>query len=125
MEQTQQTATSGHSCRVERFYDRSRQVRDETQQLARALQDAYAEIESTVREQFTYHPYTTFGVAFGVGYILGGGLPSRFTRLVFELGTRIAVGKMVQQFTGALVPSNDGGAHAAMSAQPATGSATF
>ena len=113
---------SGHACGVERVVDQGRQVRDEAQQLLTSLQQAAAEVRETLRERLGHHPYTVLGVGFGVGYILGGGLPSRVTRLLFDVGSRVAVAQLVQQFTVGITASSNGGAHDA-AGQP--GSSAF
>jgi len=48
------------------------------------------------------HPYQAVGAAFGVGFLLAGGLFSRFTGRTLSFGTRFLLGRMVRQLvTGA------------------------
>ncbi len=99
-----------HECAVERLYGRSRRARENFEDLGGALRDTAAELRRTLQEQFEHHPYATFGAGFAAGYILGGGLPSRFTRLIFDFGTRIAVARLAQQFAREAFAGNGHGA---------------
>ena len=76
---------------------RGREVLNEARTLASSLEEAYDEIEEYLREQMEQRPYATLGAAAGIGYILGGGLPSRLTGLLVSLGTRAAFTMAIQQ----------------------------
>lgn len=110
--QGQGTQSGTHSCAVDRLYDRSRRMRENAHELESTLRDVLTEARSALREQFESHPYTVFGASFATGYVLGGGLPSRFTRFLVTIGTRVAISRMAQQFISDTV-SGDG--HAAAS----------
>lgn len=43
------------------------------------------------------HPYQSLAVAVGVGYVLGGGLFTRFTLNAVRFGARVAAVPMVQR----------------------------
>jgi len=49
-----------------------------------------------VRENVRTRPYASLAMAFGAGYILGGGLNSRMTMRVLSLGLKVAMLPMVQ-----------------------------
>jgi hypothetical protein len=61
------------------------------------------EAKRVVEDQLQVRPYVVLGAAVGLGYILGGGVPSFLTRTVFTLGMRsavsYAVGQLVNQLT--------------------------
>ena len=67
--------------------------------LASTVEEAFDEIQDYLREQLEQRPYATLAAASGIGYILGGGLPSRLTGLLFGWGTRVALTMAVQQLT--------------------------
>lgn len=47
-------------------------------------------VESGVREQMRERPYVAIGAAFGLGYVLGGGLPKMAVRAVGGMAMRYA-----------------------------------
>ena len=54
--------------------------------------DLYANAMSWVRE----HPLQGLGIAFGVGYLLGGGLWSRLTGRLVGMGLRVGVATLAR-----------------------------
>ena len=104
--QTQDNQPGAHSCVVDRLYDRSRRMRHNAQELEGTLRDSITEIRSAVREQFEHHPYMVFGASFATGYVMGGGLPSRFTRFLVGLGMRLAISRVAQQFISNTISGN-------------------
>src|SRR5574337_1125928 len=110
MDASDEQRQGAHSCQVDRLYERSRQARDNAQEVASAVRDVVADVESTVREQLEHHPYTVLSTAFGVGYVLGGGLPSRATRSIFDIGTRLAIARVLQGLTREAASANGHGA---------------
>lgn len=52
-----------------------------------SVTDAY----ERVREQLEEHPYRTLGIAAGVGFVLSGGLFSRFAARVIASSLRLGV----------------------------------
>jgi hypothetical protein len=56
-----------------------------------AVQEAADSAQHYLTEQVARRPYRTLGVAAGIGYVLGGGLSSRLTTLVFGAATRLAM----------------------------------
>lgn len=53
--------------------------------------------------QLEEHPYRTLGIALGVGYALGGGLFTGFTRRALGIGARVLLLPVVQATLGQLV----------------------
>ena len=78
--------------------ERGRAVLNDARGLASTLEEAFDEIQDYLREQLEQRPYATLAAASGIGYILGGGLPSRLTGLLFGWGSRVALTMAVQQF---------------------------
>ncbi len=54
--------------------------------------DLYTSVTSWVRER----PFTGLGIAFGIGYLLGGGLWSRTTARVLGMGARYGLGALAR-----------------------------
>jgi len=96
----------------QQILQRGREVWNEARGLASAVEEAFDEIEGYLREQMQQRPYAALAAAAGVGYILGGGLPSRLTGLLVGWGSRIALTMAVQQ----LAPQ----ARSAVSNEPAS-----
>jgi ElaB/YqjD/DUF883 family membrane-anchored ribosome-binding protein len=82
--------------------DRGREVWNEARTLASTVEEAFEEIEEYLREQMEQRPYVALAAASGIGYVLGGGLPSRLTGLLIGWGSRIALTMAVQQLAPAL-----------------------
>ena len=86
------------------LYESTRQVRSEAEALASTVGDVAGELEGRLRDSFQRRPYATLAVAAGAGYVLGGGIPSKLTRVVLGLGARAAaaalIGKVVADFEG-------------------------
>jgi hypothetical protein len=48
------------------------------------------------------HPYAMLAAATGVGYVLGGGVPSRLTALLIGLGSRVFLEVAARDLTARL-----------------------
>jgi hypothetical protein len=86
---------------VVRLQRRGRRVRQDTGPLVSGTEKAVDKNESFLCAQMERRPYMTLATASGVGYVTGGGIPSRLTRLIIDMGTRVATAFMVQRFGGA------------------------
>jgi surfactin synthase thioesterase subunit len=89
-----------------------RRVRRDAEALAAHIQEAAGQIENQVAENMAERPWTTLAVAAGAGFVLGGGLATRITRLLLGLGGRLAFAMLMQEFgrrTGLAsgAPNND------------------
>jgi hypothetical protein len=69
--------------------------------LTSGVEQAVDDLESFLSVQMERRPYVTLATASAVGYVTGGGIPSRLTRLIIDMGTRVAIAFMVQRFGGA------------------------
>jgi hypothetical protein len=86
--------------------DHGRQIQHDAHALAAAVQDATAGFEGYLTGQVTQRPYTTLGVAAGIGYILGGGLSSRLTAVMLGAATRLALALAARELGSRLVPNS-------------------
>ena len=99
-EQHHTTANGPDRSNIRRLREQTRQVREQAQTLASDVDEIVGELRDIVREQLDRRPYATLAAASGIGYLLGRGLPPRFTRLLFDFGTRLVPMLVVQQLTG-------------------------
>jgi len=83
-----------------RIQERGREAYREAQQLASTLEQAVDEIGQFLREQTERRPYVSLATATGIGYVLGGGVPSRLTGFLFGLGSRFAVEMFLRELIG-------------------------
>jgi hypothetical protein len=67
------------------------EVEASAQSFLRTVESAGREIGGLLRERMERKPYGTLGVAFGLGYVLGGGVPSRLTGTLVLAAARIAL----------------------------------
>jgi hypothetical protein len=83
--------------RFERLQRQGREVQREARALAGGLEEAADEIEGFLREQMGQRPYGTLAAAAGIGYVLGGGVPTALTRLLLDYAARFAFTMAVMQ----------------------------
>lgn len=89
---------------VEEVLRHSRTIRNETEAL-------FGELRSTVdgvnraldlQGRMERHPYATMAAMAGVGYVLGGGLFTRFSARILHFGTRAVLLPLIRSELGAL-----------------------
>lgn len=68
----------------------SRDVRRATQQLAQSTRATLDDAALAWRLQAERNPYLSLGMVFGIGYVLGGGIPATAVRLGLSAGVRMA-----------------------------------
>jgi hypothetical protein len=68
------------------------------------VQDAADDLERYITEQVHRRPYSTLGVAAGVGFILGGGLRSRLTAVLLGAATRLAMALAARELAARVLP---------------------
>ncbi len=69
--------------------DAARKVGEGLGELGRALSDGRQSVVEPVAEFIQERPLAALGIAFGIGYVFGGGLFSRATGRVIGLGWRL------------------------------------
>ena len=84
--------------------DHCREIHHDAHALAAAVQDAADDLQRYVTEQVEQRPYTTLGVAAGVGFVLGGGLRSRLTAVLLATATRLAMALAARELAARLSP---------------------
>jgi hypothetical protein len=84
--------------------DHCRQIHHDAHALAAAVQGATDDLERYVTEQVHRRPYSTLGVAAGVGFVVGGGLRSRLTAVLFGAATRLAMALAARELAARLSP---------------------
>jgi hypothetical protein len=72
-----------------------------------AVRGAVIDIDHLLTEHVHENPARTLAVAAGLGYILGGGLRSPLTSLVFGIGSRIAIAIAARELAARLGISSD------------------
>ena len=99
-------ATVNTEITTEHLQARVQEIGDEARALGSSLESTVHDIEATLRTQMEHRPYAMLAAAAGVGYVLGGGLPSRLTGLLIGLGSRILLETAARNLTARLA---DGG----------------
>lgn len=84
-------------------------VRDQATDLQASAQQLYEQVgyavedaQTTIKTQLEQRPFVVLGAAVGVGYVLGGGLPTWLTRAALRIGMRAATTIAVSHLAGAL-----------------------
>jgi hypothetical protein len=95
--------------RIRRIQEKGQRVRSEVNGLTAEVEGALGDLERVLREQLDRRPYTTLSAATGLGYVLGGGVPVAFTRLLLGVGGRLAFVMAAQRLRDALVESAGAG----------------
>ncbi len=86
------TATNeGSDGPVGAIHGRGRQIQHDAQTLVTTLQDAANDAQHFIVDELKRNPFATLAVAAGVGYVLGGGLSARMTKVMVGVGTRLAM----------------------------------
>jgi hypothetical protein len=96
------SGTGWHPRDARSLGDHCRRIHHEAHALAAAVQEATDDLERSLIEQVEERPYTTLGVAAGVGYVLGGGLRSRLTTVLLGAATRLAMALAARELAARL-----------------------
>jgi hypothetical protein len=82
---------------VRELVEESERVREEFVALTEAALHMASGWRSLLRDRLERRPYATLAVAAGVGYVLGGGLPTGLVRVLIGVGGRLAVDRVIAQ----------------------------
>jgi hypothetical protein len=74
----------------------SERMRDDLSLFGASLRREAEELRETAYRMVNQHPYASLGAAFGVGFLLAGGLFSRTTARTLSLGTRFLVERLLR-----------------------------
>jgi hypothetical protein len=86
---------------AEGLREEGRHIREEAGELAADVGELVEEVGDFVRDQAIQRPYVTLGAAFGIGYVLGGGVPLWMVRSLVAIGGKIAVSAVLAELTRA------------------------
>ena len=76
----------------------SQRLRSDVAALAGAVRHVTHGWEEVLRDRLDRRPYSTLAAAAGIGYVLGGGLPTAFLRVLLGVGGRIAFERALNRF---------------------------
>ena len=101
---------------IDRPEDAVRELRaqgDEAIQLGRefgrATKDTARDLSLASRLQLERSPYLTLAATFGVGYVLGGGIPLRLLTFAAAFGGRVAASMALRELATTAVRATTGG----------------
>jgi hypothetical protein len=80
-------------------------VREDVAALAGAVREATHGWEALLRDRLERRPYATLAVAAGVGYVLGGGLPTSLLRVMIGIGGRLVFERALTKLAATDSPS--------------------
>lgn len=87
--------------------DQGRQVQHDAEALIASLRETSTGVQDFLAIQVEQRPYSTLGMAAGVGYLLGGGLSSRLTVLLLGAGWRVATALVAREFGNRILPDTN------------------
>lgn len=93
-------ANQEKAARGRRLREYGREVKEDRDAMVEAARGAVTELTDLAREQVTERPYTVLGSTFGLGLVLGGGLPLS----VVGFTARAAAGMVVRQMVEGALP---------------------
>jgi len=88
---------------VRDLFEQGERLRADLRALGEAATHLTRGWQSLVRDRIERRPYATLAAAAGVGYVLGGGLPTTLLRVLVGVGGRIAV----ERFVAGIVDATD------------------
>jgi hypothetical protein len=110
-------ANTASENRITRLQNQGARVREDIHGLTAELEGVLGDFEKTVRTQLAERPYATLAAAGGLGWVLGGGVPTALTRLLFGFGGRMAFVMLMQQLRENFTTAGAGGVGAGGAAQ--------
>ena len=92
-----------------RLLDQGKILKQDAGALAASVQESAQLLSCYVAEQVEERPYTTLGVAAGIGYMLGGGLANRLTSATLGIAYRLGLALAAREIgTRLMVPGLTG-----------------
>lgn len=79
--------------------EQGERIGQELASLASTARQAAEGWEDVLRERIEQQPYAALAIAAGVGYVLGGGVPTSLFRLAIAIGGRALIDSLVAQVT--------------------------
>jgi ElaB/YqjD/DUF883 family membrane-anchored ribosome-binding protein len=96
--QMKRTSGDGGAPSTRELIEQSERVREDVVALAGAVRQAARGWRSLLRDRLDRQPYATLAVAAGVGYVLGGGMPTLLVRSLIGMGGRLALEQAIARF---------------------------
>lgn len=90
-ENDQRGRTHSATASLARLQAQARHARHEAQALADAVAGILDELSTLVCTEVRAKPHLALSAAAGIGYVLGGGIPTPVGRLLLDQGLRVAV----------------------------------
>src|SRR4051812_44330177 len=88
--------SNGHGPR-NRIFEHTAHAKEEAAELASSISELGNDLSGIIVEQLEQRPYAVLGVAAAAGYVLGGGIASRLTRVGLGIAVRMGMGMLVRQ----------------------------
>jgi hypothetical protein len=82
------------------------ELRRETEELISSLDAARVDVETALRSGLERRPYAVLGAAAAIGYIAGGGLPSRLTGILLAIAGRVGIEYASRELLARINPTN-------------------
>ncbi len=83
--------------RTERVRGEGKQIADDARELAADVNELVEEATDFLRDQAIRRPYVTLASAFGLGYVIGGGVPPWAMRALFTVGSKVIVSTIISE----------------------------
>jgi hypothetical protein len=93
--------SNGAAPSVSELVEQSQRVREDLVNFAGAARHVAHGWRALLRARLERRPYATLAVAAGVGYVLGGGVPTALVRVLVGVGGRLALERVVAQLVDA------------------------
>jgi len=85
--------------------DHGRRIHHDAEALVGGVRDATDGVQRYLTTQVEQRPFSTLGVAAGVGYVLGGGLSARLTVFLLGAATRVATALVARELGSRILQS--------------------
>ena len=89
---------NGHDSSMADLSRQARRLSSELSEMGGTMSEMVADCRALAREQLQRQPYVVLAIAAGVGYVLGGGLPTGIVRRMLMLGGRVALEGAVAKY---------------------------
>jgi hypothetical protein len=86
--------------------EESDHLREDVIALAGSVRRAARGWQTVLRQQLERQPYATLAVAAGVGYVLGGGVPTLLIRSLVGFGGRVALEQAIARLAASSSPDS-------------------
>lgn len=92
---------NGHDSSMADLQRQARRLSSELTEMSGTMGALVDDCRAVVREQLDQQPYVVLAIAAGVGYVLGGGLPSGIVGRLLMFGGRVALEGAIANYAAA------------------------